>query len=265
MKNKNCLFIAYVISIIFSFNNLYAQIGGEVIYKTVLEKENFNEVNSKLIFKGSVSLFTFAYDIDESNTIHEVDHDLVDIENAGISFVIDKPISNYERVFIDREQNELLSTNYFFRNRDYRKCTVQESTGLFIWSITNNYKELGSFIVYEATTSFRGRDYKAWFTYDIPIDAGPWKFHGLPGLILEVTDEEMGVQFYATSVEVPAKIDFQIEAPDEGFSMTIEDFAKSKENVEEEFIDLIMSKLPRGVTASYSVNSSVDRSIEREF
>ena len=92
----------------------------------------------------------------------------------------------------------------------------KESTGLFTWSITNNYKELGSFIVYEATTSFRGRDYTAWFTYDIPIDAGPWKFHGLPGLILEVKDEEMGVQFYATSVEVPAKIDFQIEAPDEG-------------------------------------------------
>ncbi len=43
-----------------------------------------------------------------------------------------------------------------------------------------------------AGTTFRGRQYTVWFTPDIPISAGPWKFSGLPGLILAV-DESSGI------------------------------------------------------------------------
>lgn len=41
----------------------------------------------------------------------------------------------------------------------------------------------------KATCRFRGRNYVAWFANEIAIDNGPWKFHGLPGLILKVEDE----------------------------------------------------------------------------
>ena len=40
----------------------------------------------------------------------------------------------------------------------------------------------------KATVRFRGRDYIAWFTSDIPIPYGPWKFNGLPGTILQITE-----------------------------------------------------------------------------
>lgn len=36
-----------------------------------------------------------------------------------------------------------------------------------------------------AETDFRGRHWKAWFTLDIPLSYGPWKFRGLPGMILQ--------------------------------------------------------------------------------
>lgn len=39
-----------------------------------------------------------------------------------------------------------------------------------------------------ATCDFRGRRWTAWFALDIPICDGPWKFRGLPGLIMEVHD-----------------------------------------------------------------------------
>lgn len=39
-----------------------------------------------------------------------------------------------------------------------------------------------------ATCDFRGRHWTAWFAVDIPISDGPWKFRGLPGLIMEVYD-----------------------------------------------------------------------------
>ena len=42
----------------------------------------------------------------------------------------------------------------------------------------------------KATTEFAGRNYTAWFTPEIPLPFGPYKFGGLPGLILKIEDAE---------------------------------------------------------------------------
>ena len=40
----------------------------------------------------------------------------------------------------------------------------------------------------KATTSYGGRDWIAWFTAEIPFQDGPYKFYGLPGLIVKMED-----------------------------------------------------------------------------
>ena len=42
----------------------------------------------------------------------------------------------------------------------------------------------------KATAEFAGRKYTAWFTAEIPLPFGPYKFGGLPGLILKIEDSE---------------------------------------------------------------------------
>ena len=52
-----------------------------------------------------------------------------------------------------------------------------------------------------ATCRFRGRDFVAWFAPDIPVRCGPWKFQGLPGLILKVYDTDGLYSFEAVGIE----------------------------------------------------------------
>lgn len=53
----------------------------------------------------------------------------------------------------------------------------------------------------KAMCHWRGRDYIAWFAPDIPIRRGPWKFGGLPGLIMKVHDVDSLYVFEAVAIE----------------------------------------------------------------
>jgi GLPGLI family protein len=52
-----------------------------------------------------------------------------------------------------------------------------------------------------AVTKFKGRTWKAWYADDIPLDNGPWKLCGLPGLILRAYDSQRQFVFNATGME----------------------------------------------------------------
>ncbi len=60
----------------------------------------------------------------------------------------------------------------------------------FNWSIHSEKKNILGFSCQKASTTFRGRKWYAWFSTEIPISDGPWKFSGLPGLILRVYDDK---------------------------------------------------------------------------
>lgn len=64
----------------------------------------------------------------------------------------------------------------------------QEKYPLMQWSFVNEKKSILGYTCQKATCIFRGRTYIAWFTPQIPARYGPWKFGGLPGLILKVCD-----------------------------------------------------------------------------
>lgn len=58
------------------------------------------------------------------------------------------------------------------------------------WTILPENKEIDGFKTQKATASFGGRKWIAWFTNDIQFQDGPYKFCGLPGLILNLEDEK---------------------------------------------------------------------------
>lgn len=56
------------------------------------------------------------------------------------------------------------------------------------WKILSDKLKIGEYNAQKATTSFGGREWTAWFSTDLPFQDGPYKFYGLPGLIVKVED-----------------------------------------------------------------------------
>ena len=56
------------------------------------------------------------------------------------------------------------------------------------WTLGAEKQTVCGYQCQRATCHWRGRDYVAWFTSAIPMKSGPWKFGGLPGLIMKIYD-----------------------------------------------------------------------------
>lgn len=69
------------------------------------------------------------------------------------------------------------------------------------WSILEDTATISGYKCQKAICDFGNRKWNAWFTMDIPISDGPYKFCGLPGLIIKVNDSQNYWNFTLTSFE----------------------------------------------------------------
>lgn len=77
----------------------------------------------------------------------------------------------------------------------------KESYPSMKWTLGKDKKNICGYECQSATCHWRGRDYVAWFTQQIPLRSGPWKFGGLPGLIMKVYDTKNLYTWEAVGVE----------------------------------------------------------------
>ncbi len=146
---------------------------------------------------------------------------------------------------------------------------IKEKRSNINWQIKNEFKTLSGIKVQKAIGDFRGRRYVAWFAHEIPLKAGPYKFSGLPGLILSVGDEKNEVMFHATSVKVPLgdesiKRDL-VAFRSDGRDITLKEYVKLQSEQFEELQKFIRSKLPRGARMEFEGTTSTTKGIELEY
>ena len=76
------------------------------------------------------------------------------------------------------------------------------------WKISDETKNIGNFKAQKATANFGGRHWEAWFSTELPFSEGPYKFRGLPGLILELKDSNENYLFsFVGNKNLAKKID----------------------------------------------------------
>ena len=66
------------------------------------------------------------------------------------------------------------------------------------WEMHDSTKTILDYPCQMAECDFRGRQWTAWFSTNVPVSDGPWKFGGLPGLIMEVYDK--GSKYHFTII-----------------------------------------------------------------
>ncbi len=108
----------------------------------------------------------------------------------------------------DRKQMQGLSSNLnFLIEKDYKtgkklyKAAIlrdqyaYEEDRPMDWKILSETATIGEFKTQKAETQFAGRTWYAWFTTEVPFQDGPYKFSGLPGLIVKVEDSKGDYSF----------------------------------------------------------------------
>ncbi len=104
---------------------------------------------------------------------------------------------------------------YTYVYKDYAKAqtTVYDQAGLMErgvydepfseieWMIGDSIKTVLGYECTIATADYHGRKWTAWFAPEIPIQDGPWKLQGLPGLILEAAESGGQHRFVADGIE----------------------------------------------------------------
>lgn len=108
------------------------------------------------------------------------------------------------------------------------KLFSEEPVSDMEWEIGDSTKMVLGYECVKATTDFHGRKWKAWFATEIPIQNGPWKFSGLPGLIMEAESDDGMYLFTATGIEQTSKPIGQVYLADSYEKVSRTDLLKAK-------------------------------------
>ncbi|HLS12505.1 MAG TPA: GLPGLI family protein [Flavobacteriaceae bacterium] len=187
----------------------FAQENVEVYYEQNSSRDSGNNTASYFKLYASAYLSTYK-DVFEKEGFNDTSEKVVLHENEEGVLVYNetKVRKNFTRndFYIDLNNGHIKQV---LTQKGVTK-KINDIPNKIDWHITEESKEIGKYIAIKAEVTFRGRDFEAWFTPEIPISAGPWKLYGLPGLILEVTDKEKEYQWHAINIKYPAEFDSEI-------------------------------------------------------
>lgn len=174
---KNTLIVLLFLSTI----TLYSQVDKlRVTYELTYQIDSTDSSNLKTE--------RMILDIDKSISSYESERkylkdSLLKSNNPHLVYGLSKSKFKY-KIYKDKNSNKI---NTLYDYTAY-KFEIEEIIPKLKWTTYKETKKILDINCIKATTSFAGRDYIAWFTNEIPISDGPYKFTGLPGLIMEIYD-----------------------------------------------------------------------------
>ena len=181
MKKTFLLFI--FISALFSAQNRFIY-----DYKFVADSTNKADVKSEMMYldiseKGSKF---YSREVYVSDSIMTATYEK-EIKATGSMNVIMKPMTRRGSVRYKIYKNYPNFETYSLSRIGMDQYKIWDKRTIS-WKILSEKQKIGNWETQKATTEFAGRKWTAWFTEELPFQDGPYKFRGLPGLIVKLED-----------------------------------------------------------------------------
>ena len=154
-------------------------------------------------------------------------------------------------IFKNMTTKTITTTDHIYLQGMYE---YEESFDCFNWLITSEIDTIHNYVCQKAICDFGGRTWEAWFTQELPFCDGPYKFCGLPGLIVNVADTQNHYSWEFLSIEKPSEPMMVYDRIEERTPTTKNDFFKLQDR----------NKISHSISDISSDNKTVQKTIEYE-
>jgi len=247
--------IKKVITIILlvSIGSVYSQVNRDIhaVY-SFYNLNNGKEQVVNLYISKEKAFSEFLIKVQVNDTLFIDDEDT-------INFKVEPKDSIGKQYYIEGQL--ITFRDIIYEKSEFKEVIVEEVIPDYNWDLKSQAKKIGEFNCNLATLEFRGRNYNVWYTTDIATPFGPWKFYGLPGLIVVAETADKSIKFQLKSIK--SNSIKELEIPKQGKKITFKEYVNFKHNEVNDYIEKLKSKLPRG--AVVKINSRNSTHLEKDY
>ncbi|UGS21065.1 GLPGLI family protein [Flavobacterium cyclinae] len=237
-----------IIALLFFYINTFSQESGIITYKSFfsvkqateeLKQQNRMWYQEELDHEMMAKQLRFTLQFNTEASIFTMSENMIsDIENQLSKKYTIGRFYGSDTFFINRKKDTLIEQLTY----SFATLLRKKKASFINWNLTTETKEIQGYKCYKATYTYvqkwKGREFLwpvvAWYCPEIPISLGPTRYSGLPGLILELHENEIGY--------IVDKIDFvslpkKIVEPKIGEILDDEEINLRDQNVKNEMLN----------------------------
>ncbi|WP_407481915.1 GLPGLI family protein [Elizabethkingia meningoseptica] len=174
------MYIRIILIIIIFVSSFFSAQNSSIIYElTFKPSTNSTSTKAKTFFLdiiGNESVFRDDFRRQSDSLINY---------NGSYGFAYN---NNYnDQIYIKKDLKKNIVTKYIVSPVSLDKFYINIDAK-FNWKLLSDTQKIGEIQCQKAETDYGGRHWTAWFTQEIQIQEGPYVFHGLPGLIVQIED-----------------------------------------------------------------------------
>ncbi len=162
--------------------NLFVLIFVTALSYILVGQEQIAQENLMLTYQVKFNYLESLYNL-EHGTIISRWYETADPEmtDPTIDFI---PPEDYKRKELFKDYNKkVIYSDYTILGGEFY---LKDNMPLIKWELLSENDIILGYACKLAKTEFRDRKYKAWYTTELLVPDGPFKFQGLPGMILKV-------------------------------------------------------------------------------
>ncbi|MCF2873635.1 MULTISPECIES: GLPGLI family protein [unclassified Tenacibaculum] len=223
--------------LLFTFNLIIAQTKGRIRYRAFFSKseatEELRAVNvlryqEYLDEEMMAKMLIYNLDFNKSKSLFYLSKNLIsEHEDQERKKYVTALFYGFDKIYIDKKEDKLIEELYY----SYQNLLKVRKANFINWKLTEETKEIKGYKCFKATYTYiqkwRGREFPweiiAWYSPEIPVKLGPIRYGGLPGLILELSEDNRG--FIVDEIKFLNDEELEIKEPTKG-ELILEDEIK---------------------------------------